>query len=187
MTRQTSSGEPWGQKEDAVVLEYYAIETLKEVAARLPDRTWHAVGARARKLGLRKGTSFTRGRWKPENRGYRVYRDSVKWGHYRNENNGRPSWSLSKKVFLSLVRRACHYCGAPPQRREVSESSTDKRFVIFASGLDRIDASGPYSADNVVPCCTTCNVAKSDMTVGEFREWVKRIHEHFVAGEQDAE
>lgn len=174
-----TSGYPWTEREEDVLKKHYGNESAKEVAARLPGRSLPAVYQAAVKYGV------TKGRW--EERGYRIYRDSVKWGHYRSKNNGCPSWNLSKAEFLHLVQRPCHYCGAPPQRREVSESSTRKKFVIFASGLDRIDSDGAYSIDNVVPCCTLCNTAKSDMTVSEFREWVERIHQHFVTGEQDAE
>jgi hypothetical protein len=31
-----------------------------------------------------------------------------------------------------------------------------------------------------VPCCKLCNCAKSDQTVSEFLDWVRRIYDHIT-------
>jgi len=56
------------------------------------------------------------------------------------------AWELSREEFSGLVVLPCHYCGLslPPS----------------GSGLDRLDNSRGYSADNVVPCCTDCNLTR---------------------------
>lgn len=36
------------------------------------------------------------------------------------------------------------------------------------SGIDRIDSKGGYTANNVRPCCRTCNTLKNDATEAEF-------------------
>jgi hypothetical protein len=45
--------------------------------------------------------------------------------------------------------------------------------------VDRLDSSCGYTLDNVVTCCTICNVAKSAMTVEEFKQWVLRVAMHW--------
>lgn len=56
---------------------------------------------------------------------------------------------------------ACHYCrGALPKA---------------GGGLDRVDSSGGYTLDNVVPCCQQCNNAKGESTPAEFTAWALRL------------
>jgi len=57
-------------------------------------------------------------------------------------------WTLDSDQFYELIRKPCEYCGFP-----VSKCGT---------GLDRKDSSSGYTPDNVVPCCSDCNTAKSD-------------------------
>jgi hypothetical protein len=49
------------------------------------------------------------------------------------------------------------------------------------NGLDRIDNAKPYTMENVVPCCATCNRAKLNLTVEEFLARIKSIAEHLSA------
>ena len=44
------------------------------------------------------------------------------------------------------------------------------------NGIDRINNSVGYTEKNSVPCCGTCNVAKGQMTLAEFKLWIARIH-----------
>lgn len=58
-------------------------------------------------------------------------------------------FSLSLEDFTRLLSDArCHYCGG---------SLPD-----VGSGLDRIDNSTGYRIDNVVTCCTVCNLTRGD-------------------------
>ena len=52
--------------------------------------------------------------------------------------------------------------------------------VIKINGIDRIDSNKGYSFDNVVACCKYCNGAKNTMTQEEFKEWIKRVYEHYI-------
>jgi hypothetical protein len=66
-------------------------------------------------------------------------------------------WALTKDECLALWRMPCAYCGG-----KLPETGT---------GLDRMDDDRGYSADNVLPCCTFCNIARSFIfTVTEMRE-----------------
>jgi hypothetical protein len=78
---------------------------------------------------------------------------------------------LTYEDFLSLWQKPCTYCGDDVQ----------------TIGLDRVDSSGPYSIDNVVPCCSTCNTAKNTMTVETFTAWVNRVHHHLQTKSDEGE
>ena len=81
------------------------------------------------------------------------------------------SFELSLEEFLEMTSKACHYCGVEPQR---ICSSRDKQYVF--NGIDRVDNAKGYRVDNCVPCCSTCNYAKRNMTKEQFLTWVKRIY-----------
>jgi hypothetical protein len=44
------------------------------------------------------------------------------------------------------------------------------------NGIDRLDSSLPYTPVNCVTACSTCNIAKAQMSVSDFYEWIKRVH-----------
>ena len=56
-------------------------------------------------------------------------------------------WTLSLETYTSMRALPCHYCGV-------------KTLPTVGSGLDRLDSSKGYLDENVVPCCTVCNVVK---------------------------
>ena len=65
--------------------------------------------------------------------------------------------SLTLEEFTSLIEKLCHYCN--------DEMNTPS---VMGIGIDRIDNEKGYEIDNVLPCCTACNVIKSDyLTVEE--------------------
>ena len=69
--------------------------------------------------------------------------------------------SISFDQYQELVSQPCAYCGgALPET---------------GHGLDRINSEIGYVQGNVRPCCTTCNVAKNDLTESEFKEWALRL------------
>jgi hypothetical protein len=72
---------------------------------------------------------------------------------------------ISKEEFKKLTSSNCHYCGIEPKyiMKSVSDYS-----AYYYNGLDRIDASKPYSLDNVVPCCGWCNRMKDEHSQKEF-------------------
>ena len=56
-------------------------------------------------------------------------------------------FSLSYDDFLSMWQKPCSYCGG----------------AIETIGIDRMDNEYGYQLDNVVPCCTNCNLMKRAM------------------------
>ena len=76
------------------------------------------------------------------------YRQSDK-KHNRSECTLTPQW-----IVDNIFNKPCHYCG---------ESDWHK------IGCDRIDNSKPHTEDNVVPCCSECNIKRKTMEYNEFK------------------
>ncbi len=115
---------------------------------------------------------------------------NVFYSMYRNTSKHRGiSFKLSRKVFISLIDKPCHYCGIPPNnplnpylrkngsRRRKSTTSTERARAAtrYVNGLDRVNNNAGYCVQNVVSCCLECNGAKSNKTLKEFKTWVKRL------------
>lgn len=97
--------------------------------------------------------------------------------HYKRSAKSRGySWGLDRDLFRSLTKQNCIYCGLPPSQSYLTHKSAFGYYIY--SGVDRIDNALGYEVDNVVPCCSVCNRAKSTMSSGEFLSWVERVHQH---------
>jgi hypothetical protein len=90
---------------------------------------------------------------------------------------------LSKGEVRHLLTGPCHYCGQEPSQGKGVAAGKKLNGNFIYNGIDRMDNSRDYTADNVVTCCGVCNKAKLSMTVEEFRAWVKRVYVHFVRGD----
>lgn len=86
------------------------------------------------------------------------------------------TWELTGTDFERLTGQHCYYCGNPPSMTAWSESSGGAKWIY--NGIDRIDNSKGYTADNAVSCCKICNHAKVDMTFDEFIAWIARLTEY---------
>ena len=81
---------------------------------------------------------------------------SFLWSTFKAQAKSRKIANcLSKKRHLRLIKRPCKYCGG---------HSRGSRW----NGIDRLDSNGPYTKSNVVPCCSTCNFMKGELSVGQF-------------------
>jgi len=97
------------------------------------------------------------------------------WHQYRHSKSGMSyQFTLSKDQFKTLVSRECYYCGQQPKTR-VYKSPRRRPVEAQFNGIDRLDSTNGYTEENTVPCCTTCNAAKSNRTQSEFLEWARRI------------
>jgi len=83
------------------------------------------------------------------------------------------SFELTKEQFKDITSQNCYYCGAPPLSTLKVKSSYGE---YVYNGIDRIDSNLGYVDGNVVPCCKTCNIAKSNMTLGDFLNWIVRVY-----------
>lgn len=77
--------------------------------------------------------------------------------------------NLDVNKYQVLIDAGCYYCG---------KSLANENGYC----LDRVDSSKGYNIQNLVGCCKICNRAKSNMSVYEFIDWVKKafykISEH---------
>lgn len=84
-------------------------------------------------------------------------------------------FSLSKEQFSEITKQNCYYCGKEPSQ-VVNLRGCNGEYVY--NGIDRLDNSKGYTADNCVPCCGFCNKAKQTMGVEDFYSWIDRVYEH---------
>jgi len=89
------------------------------------------------------------------------------------------SWSLSQEQFFRITNQPCAYCGATPSQSHKRNRDSYGDFIY--NGIDRVENSFGYTPTNIVACCTTCNVAKSNQTVEQFKTWIRRVYETSVA------
>lgn len=82
------------------------------------------------------------------------------------------TWSISTELGTALLKSNCYYCDTPPFH-EMTSYARDIGHLY--GGIDRIDSSLGYEDGNVRPCCINCNLAKSDMTDNQFREWCQKV------------
>ena len=81
-------------------------------------------------------------------------------------------FNLSLRQFKFLTSKNCHYCGRKPFKSTSSENEWGQ--YVF-NGIDRRNPKIGYNTKNTVPCCETCNVAKSDMPYNEFISYLDNL------------
>jgi hypothetical protein len=69
-------------------------------------------------------------------------------------------WSRALEYFHG----ACAYCGNPP-------SLFDRDTVLHQEHHIPVSSNGPYTPDNIIPACQSCNFSKSDFDPAE---WLNR-------------
>lgn len=82
---------------------------------------------------------------------------------------------LTTEEVSAIVRGPCFYCGEASGNTKKTKNCKDG---FRHNGIDRVDSSMHYAADNVVSCCAICNRAKRDMAQSEFIAWAKRVAMH---------
>lgn len=102
---------------------------------------------------------FGRGAWAREGQDRRVHRILTNARSCANQRKW--SWNLSDEEALRIIQSDCTWCG-----------------IGGPGGIDRLDSSIGYEPNNAVPSCRRCNVAKNDMSLDEWRAWIKRIASH---------
>lgn len=80
---------------------------------------------------------------------YQSYKSNAKTRNLR--------FNLTLEEFESITKENCHYCG---------DSEV---------GVDRINNREGYVENNVVPCCTTCNMMKKDLEYDAFLAHVSKV------------
>ncbi len=105
---------------------------------------------------------------------------------------------LSKDDFQQITKLPCFYCGKQKSNRYHKcynnkgklyphiEKNKERRWSYLIhpeayfeyNSLDRIDSSKGYILENVVSCCSWCNIMKSDSSFVEFIEHIQQIYNY---------
>ena len=84
------------------------------------------------------------------------------------------TFTLVRDEFLEIAKQNCHYCGTEPRERKFRGHTSG----LVMNGIDRSDNSKGYEKENCVPCCKICNMAKSDLSLEDFRAWALKLAVH---------
>ena len=107
--------------------------------------------------------------------------EAAKWHAYVSDrgvaNRRGIVWALSLEQFLDITSRPCTYCGVMGRKVAGKNLNGEYRY----NGIDRVNNDVGYTPANSAPCCGSCNRAKGEMAVEEFRSWVARVHQLFSA------
>jgi 5-methylcytosine-specific restriction endonuclease McrA len=107
-------------------------------------------------------------------------------GYKSGAKNRNIKWCLTYDEFVKASTKNCFYCNEKPRKINAMSAPSLKAdtpnfnyndYNVLFTGLDRLDSSKDYTLNNVVSCCVMCNRAKSDMTIKEFKNHIKKIYE----------
>lgn len=84
-------------------------------------------------------------------------------------------FELTKKQFKEITQQDCYYCGGKP--KNIMDTKRFNGEYVY-NGIDRIDNNKGYIIGNIVPCCFVCNVAKSNKTIKEFKNWIEKVYDN---------
>jgi 5-methylcytosine-specific restriction endonuclease McrA len=124
-------------------------------------KTWKHVGTYTKPWQLEKGVAA---------------RNSLEYQYKRGAASRGLSYTLTTEQFDAIVVGMCNYCGDSLTGTSKGQGKTSGDFAY--TGIDRVDNSKGYTADNVITCCWKCNNMKGKLGVDEFTEHVKKIHKH---------
>lgn len=82
-------------------------------------------------------------------------------------------FALTFDQFKRLVQGICSYCGSAPMQK-LKRLTSDKP-QIYYNGIDRINSKEGYVLENCVTACRICNQSKSDLSLEQFKDHIKRI------------
>jgi hypothetical protein len=119
-------------------------------------------------------TQRTCGCTKPNHKNYiRVNPFSVLYkANILREHDNTHGPPLTLTEYESMAQDDCYLCGKPP-----SSTHKDTPGVLF-QGIDRRLNWRSYQADNCEPCCGPCNSMKSNRTLEEHKENIRRSYHH---------
>jgi hypothetical protein len=90
------------------------------------------------------------------------------------------NWALSEEIFVALVTKTCHYCGARPRLNTI-DGTGKYRYRAKVNGIDRKNNLLGYTQKNCLTCCTTCNMMKGRLSYKAFVDQALKIAEGYYA------
>ena len=86
------------------------------------------------------------------------------------------SVKITSDTWLTVALGNCFYCGDSPMPLKGSAREGENPLIL--NGIDRIDSTKGYTSDNIVACCTTCNIMKSTLPQEDFIKHIKKIYNY---------
>lgn len=125
---------------------------------------------------LKSGAAVSCGCWKslPSNEG--AFRALYRATEYNASYRGI-LWEISEDFFRWITKQPCHYCGEEPY--QIYQPRRNTGGYVF-NGVDRVDNEVGYVEGNCVPSCGVCNYMKSATSVGDFKEWIVSVYNHWA-------
>lgn len=80
---------------------------------------------------------------------------------------------ISLDQYKHIINQECYYCG---KKNDQCTSRNDLFF--YHNGVDRLNSNIGYVKNNVVSCCTKCNMAKGVLSPEEFIQLAEDINNH---------
>lgn len=90
----------------------------------------------------------------------------------RSRQLGLPC-EISLFEYIKMISKNCEYCGQIPNQTTMINNK-----VFRHNGVDRINSNYGYVKNNVVPCCSVCNMMKGSLSGEEFLIQVDRIYKY---------
>jgi hypothetical protein len=91
------------------------------------------------------------------------------------------SWNLTNDQALQIMTLPCFFCGSSPS---ISTSLGPTKELVFTHGIDRLENNEGYELGNCVPCCFQCNRTKSDMSLTQFFQHIRKISDRWIRKKQ---
>jgi len=144
----------------------------------------HSYGKKWREKNKEKIQEYKK-KWDKDNKNYKLKysqrylilnKDKIK-NNRRNLNvrfnqaklvakNRSLNWDISYNEFIQIASKNCYY-------------SNNHKLPETGSGLDRIDNNKGYTINNVIPCCTNCNLSRANRyTVQEWKIMVEALENY---------
>lgn len=86
-------------------------------------------------------------------------------------------FNISFETFNNTIIENCYYCGSEPT--EVSNRfktrQDKKQITLKQNGIDRLNNNLGYVINNIVTCCSKCNLMKNIYSVDDFLNHVYKI------------
>jgi hypothetical protein len=104
--------------------------------------------------------------------GAATFINGILCNYMRHASDRGFAFKLTREQVIELIHQPCFYCGAENSNTWVNKRTGEQ---YGYNGIDRFDSMGDYEDGNVVPCCASCNWAKSNQDGKAFIAWARRL------------
>lgn len=85
------------------------------------------------------------------------------------------TFDITLEQFIELTSNDCYLCGVKPQLVKKTRTRYANVNDYVYNGIDRYNNSIGYEYDNCRTCCKECNYSKSDRSIEEYIDHMKRV------------